>query len=444
MKISAAMKKSVRFQALQTLERIEKGGAYSNLLLNDVINQQQWIPADRGLFTELVYGTTARKLTLNYYISQFVDRKLESWVETLLAMSFYQMFFLDRIPAHAVINEAVEIAKKRGNIGVSKLVNGVLRNAQRRGLPEFPQTDPLQETALAVSLPVWLVEKLAEQIGLAETRQLGEALLEPAHVSARVNGIPRAEAISALAADGIEVLPSEVSPYGVVAERGHLASSQLFQYGGLTIQDESSMLVAPTMRLTPDAQVLDACAAPGGKTTHIASFLEADQGGKVTALDIHAHKIKLIQQNAARLHVTDVVETRQLDARKIGATGKQFDRVLVDAPCSGLGLMRRKPDIKYHKTAADFAQLPKIQLEILESAAQTVKPSGIITYSTCTIVAEENQEVVAAFLARHPEFEKIPVEVDAAVQPFVQEDMLMLYPHSLHTDGFFICCMRRK
>ena len=212
------------------------------------------------------------------------------------------------------------------------------------------------------------------------------------------------------------------------------------------MQDESSMLVAPVLQVARDHQVLDACAAPGGKTTHIAAFLSAAEGGKVTALDIHAHKVKLIQQNAQRLGVEAVVETRVMDARETAQTfaPEQFDRILVDAPCSGLGLMRRKPDIKYSKTEADFQRLPQIQREILESAAPTLKKSGIMVYSTCTILAEENQQVVAAFLADHPEFEQMPLAVGPLAAEAVQEDMLTIYPQDFMTDGFFISCLRKK
>ena len=253
------------------------------------------------------------------------------------------------------------------------------------------------------------------------------------------------EALEELQETGIAAKESQLSPYGVVAEKGYLAGSELFINGCLTIQDESSMLVAPSMQIEPHHRVLDACAAPGGKTTHIATFLEAEAGGRVTSLDIHAHKIKLINENAQRLHVADVVQAEKLDARQVAEEfpAETFDRILVDAPCSGLGLMRRKPDIKYHKTANDFQNLPKIQLEILESVAPTLKQWGIMVYSTCTITPEENQEVVAAFLAKHPEFEKIEIVANENVQAVVKEQELVLYPHQYMTDGFFICCMRK-
>jgi len=214
----------------------------------------------------------------------------------------------------------------------------------------------------------------------------------------------------------------------------------------MTIQDESSMLVAPVMQIEAEHQVLDACAAPGGKTTHIATFLDQEKGGRVTALDIHAHKVKLIEENAARLHVEDVVWAEKMDAREASERfeAETFDRILVDAPCSGLGLIRRKPDIKFSKKEQDFANLPNIQLAILESVAPTLKKDGILVYSTCTILDQENKEVVDTFLAKHPEFEKITPKVNHYVQSEIQEDLLTIYPHTFHTDGFFISCLRKK
>lgn len=449
-KIPARVKRSVRYVALQTIERVDKGGAYSNLLLNEMINKSDLGEKDSRLFTELVYGTISRKLLLEYYLSPYITnpKKVDNWVKNLLSLSVYQLVFLDKIPDHAVINEAVEIGKHRGNSGIGKFVNGVLRAFQREGVPSLAEiSDPIERLSVEISIPVWLTNKLVAQLGIDETRKLGLSLFEKSHVSGRVDtrAISVFEALEELQEAGIEASASQVSPYGVVADKGFLAGHYLFDEGKLTIQDESSMLVAPALQIEKNHVVLDACAAPGGKTVHIASFLDAAQGGRVKALDIHDHKIKLIRQNAERLHVKEVVDTEKLDARKVGTEfpAEYFDRILVDAPCSGLGLMRRKPDIKYNKAPEDFEELPKIQLEILESVSHTLKQWGIMVYSTCTIAQEENQEVVATFLKKHPEFKKIDVKVNEVVQSAIHEQMLTLYPHQLGTDGFFICCMQK-
>ena len=338
-KIPKKLRHSVRFTALEAIERINHGGAYSNLLLNELIQKNQVDGKDTALLTELVYGTISRQLLLTYQIEPFIKKakKVDPWVKRLLQLSLFQMLYLDRVPDHAIINEAVEIAKAKGNPGTGKFVNGVLRSIQREGVPSLDLIkDPLERLATEISLPKFLAE-----LGEAETRKLGLSLLEPSRVSARIDlrFLSREEAIEALAEDGIDARISELSPYGIVADKGFLAGSELFQNGWLTIQDESSMLVAQALQIEPGQKVLDACAAPGGKTTHIAALLNNE--GSVTALDIHEHKLKLVRENAERLRVADTVVTKEMDARKVAETfdAESFDRILVDAPCSGLGLM---------------------------------------------------------------------------------------------------------
>ncbi|THE15853.1 16S rRNA (cytosine(967)-C(5))-methyltransferase RsmB [Enterococcus hirae] len=449
-KIPKKMKRSVRFMALMTLERVNKGGAYSNLLLNEMINQGELNQKDIGLFTELVYGTISRQRLIEFYIAPLIAhaKKIDDWVKTLLYLSVYQLEFLDKVPDHAILNEAVEIAKTKGNPGTGKFVNGVLRNYLRQEKPDLTTfTDPIERLAITISLPDWLTQRLVEQIGYEETERLGLSLYQPSHVSGRVDTrkLSREQAIHVLQEEGLDVEASQISPYGIIAEKGRLVSSTLFHDGIMTIQDESSMLVAPAMQIEPEHHVLDACAAPGGKTTHIATFLDPACGGEVTALDVHEHKVKLIEENAVRLGVANTVYAQKMDAREVNEQfDEQFDRILVDAPCSGFGLLRRKPDIRYKKNEHDLANLPTIQLAILESAAAVLKPSGILTYSTCTVLKEENQEVIAAFLERHPDFERIDVLVDPVLQSSIKEKMLTLYPHQFYTDGFFICCLRKK
>ncbi|HGF7432416.1 TPA: 16S rRNA (cytosine(967)-C(5))-methyltransferase RsmB [Enterococcus faecium] len=450
-KIPKKMKKSVRYMALLTLERVNKGGAYSNLLLNEMIKQSELNQKDVGLFTELIYGTISHQRLLEFYVAPLIAKakKVDDWVKTLLYLSVYQLEFLDKVPAHAILNEAVEIAKVKGNPGTGKFVNGVLRNYQRQGAPDLQGiTDPIERLSVKISLPLWMTKRLVDQIGYEETEKLGLSLYQPSHASARVDTrrLSRDQAITVLQEEEITAEKSQVSPYGIVAKKGHLASSSLFHDGVMTIQDESSMLIAPSMQIEPEHHVLDACAAPGGKTTHIASFLDPSCGGEVIALDVHEHKVKLIEENATRLGVSSAVYAQKMDAREVSKQfePEQFDRILVDAPCSGLGLLRRKPDIRYKKQPDELANLPKIQLEILESCAPALKSSGILTYSTCTILKEENQDVVSAFLETHPDFERIDVLTDPMLQSSIVEKMLTLYPHQFYTDGFFICCLRKK
>lgn len=445
------MYESPRFTALELLVQVSEKQAYSNLLVNDSIKKHKLSVKDAGLMTEIVYGTIGRRMTLEYYLAPFISKtkKVDNWVKQLLLLSLYQMEYLDKVPEYSIFNDAVEIAKVKGNVGIGKFVNGVLRTIQRTGIrPTSEIKDDMERLSVEASMPIWLVEKLVSDIGYDETQVLGQSLLEPSRVSGRVmtNQMPVSEVVERLSYEGIKARQSMVSDCGVVAEKGFLAGSEVFKEGMMTIQDESSMLVAPSMQIEPQHHVLDACAAPGGKTTHIATYLDASKGGVVTALDIHKHKLKLVQENADRLGVSDVVKPLLMDARQVESDyeDNSFDRILIDAPCSGLGLLRRKPDIKYSKKPEDFMNLQKIQLEILESVITKVKVWGIITYSTCTITSEENRHVIETFLDRHPNFELIDLEVGMKVPKSYENKMLQLYPHQYQTDGFFISCLRRK
>ena len=429
---------TARNLALKVLEDVFVNQAYSNIALNKHLKGSQLSATDKGLVTELVYGTVARKLTLEWYLSHFIeDRdKLDSWLYVLLLMSVYQLQYLDKLPDHAVVNEAVEIAKLRKK-GSEKLVNAVLRRILREGLPDIAVIKRKNKRdSIAYSLPVWLVSKLKEEYGEERAQAIFESLLKRNKASIRVTDLSRKEEIKTL----LSASDSILSNTGLVKEQGHFAGHHLFAEGAITIQDESSQLVAPTLHLQGEEQVLDACAAPGGKTVHIASYLTT---GQVTALDLYDHKLNLIQENAERLGVADRVRTEKLDARKVHDFFGQncFDRILVDAPCSGIGLLRRKPDIKYNKETADFMSLQEIQLEILGSVCQTLRKGGIITYSTCTIVSEENFQVVQTFLERHPEFEQVKLEHEC--KDILKDGCILITPELYGSDGFFISQFRK-
>ena len=429
---------TARNLALAVLEDVFVNQAYSNIALNKHLKGSQLSVADKGLVTEIVYGTVARKLTLEWYLSHFIqDRdKLDNWLYVLLLMSVYQVRFLDKVPDHAVVNEAVELAKARKK-GSEKLVNAVLRRILREGWPDIETIKRKNKRdSIAYSLPVWLVSKLKEEYGEERAQAIFESLLVRNKASIRVTDLSRKEEIKVV----LEASDSPLAASGLVKEQGHFAGHDLFLEGAITIQDESSQLVAPTLDLQGDEEVLDACAAPGGKTAHMASYLTS---GKVTALDLYDHKLDLIQENAQRLGVADRVQTQKLDARKVHEFfGRDsFDKILVDAPCSGIGLLRRKPDIKYNKETADFASLQQIQLEILGNVCQTLRKGGIITYSTCTIVSEENFQVVEAFLESHPEFEQVKLEHEC--KDILKDGCILITPELYGSDGFFISQFRK-
>lgn len=445
------IKNSSRYLAVEILEKIETKGAYSNLLLRETISEKNLSKQDTNLLTELVYGVLQNQLLLDYQLSDFLKKKqkLDNWVRQLLRVSLYQMDFLDRIPAHAIINEAANIARIRGHRGVVGLVNAILRNIQRKGVRNPKEIkDPSNRISVQYSLPLWLINEFIEDLGIKEAEKLAASLNENPKLSLRVNieNISREEAIRELKEEGYQAEKSEISPYGIIVLNGVPTNSRLFKEGDLTVQDESSMLVAPALNVEENHWVLDAAAAPGGKTMHIAvNFLNKEKGGKITALDIHEHKINLIKENAKRQGVEDIVSTKQMDAREVLDVfpKETFDRVLLDAPCSGLGLMRRRPEIRYNKTKEDILSLQKLQLELLNAVSQVLKPGGEMIYSTCTITHLENQEVVAQFLKENKDFVQIDVPTASEALENNTDGSLMLYPHQYDTDGFYIAHLKK-
>ncbi len=446
---------TARELAMDALTRVEQEQAYSNLVLNQLLQKHELSRSDAGLATELVYGTISRLNSIDYYLARFVSKgvgKLQPWVRQLLRISFYQLIYLDRIPAHAAVNEAVKLAGKRGHKGISGMVNAVLRNALRRpdelrlpaGLPET------QEIALAHSHPEWLVKRWIGQFGADEARAICEANNRPPSASIRANTLRTTvdELLDSLRGQGCEAQRSAIAPAGIVVQGGgNLALAAGYGQGLYSVQDESSMLVAELLAPEPGMRVLDCCAAPGGKTTHIAEKM-SDQG-QVLAFDIHEHKKKLIEAQAQRLGLGSV-SAEALDARKLAQRFEpaSFDRILLDAPCSGFGVIRRKPDLKWTKTEADIAAIREVQRELLETVAPLLKPGGILVYSTCTLDSEENERVVDEFLQRHAEEfacdASASLRLPALAERFIRPGMLRILPHHYESDGFFIAALSKR
>lgn len=440
---------SVRYLAMELLTAIESEGAYSNLALNAAIEKENLAANDAGLLTTIVYGVTQRKETLDYGLSPFIKtpKKMDGWVLNLLRLSVFQMQYLDKVPDHAVLYDAVEIAKKKGHPGIAKLVNGILRNVQRKGLLDWREiTDPIKRISIGASIPEWLVKKFSAELGREKAEHLFFSLLESPYVSIRVQNRDKVTAIlEELQNEGKKVVPSPLSPVGLRILSGKVTDSPLFKNGEITIQDESSQLVALLGDIKPSDTVLDACAAPGGKTVHMASFLTS---GNVHALDIHDHKIRLIEQNAERMKVSNLVSPHILDAKEVGTkfSEKSFDVIFVDAPCSGLGLMRRKPEIKYGASEKTISALHQEQLAILKAVTPLLKDKGRLIYSTCTIVREENQNTVAAYLAQHDNMKIHALNYEQYQIPeqiVTGEGMIQIFPDDFGTDGFFICAMEK-
>lgn len=431
--------KQARLVALETLEDVFTEGAYSNIALDKQLRNSQLTAKDKGLVTEIVYGTVARKLTLEWYLSHYIaDREtLDKKIYLLLMMSLYQLVYLDKVPHHAVVNEAVNLAKQVAHPKSGKLVNAVLRRILREGLPDLASIKRKNKRlSITYSTPVWLVKKLIDEYGEKRAEAILESLFVRNKASVRVTNLEDKEAIK----EALGLENSLVAESALVSATGHFSASRYFQEGQITIQDESSQLVAPTLDIEGDETILDACSAPGGKTSHMASYLTV---GHITALDLYDHKLALVEENAKRLHVADKITTKKLDATKVHQVFPKdsFDKALVDAPCSGIGLIRRKPDIKYNKANQDFEALAKVQLEILDSVCQTIRKGGIITYSTCTIFETENRQVIKQFLKEHPHFTQ--VKLTHSCQELVEDGCITITPEQYGCDGFFIAQLKR-
>ncbi|MDE1548016.1 16S rRNA (cytosine(967)-C(5))-methyltransferase RsmB [Jeotgalibaca caeni] len=441
---------SPRYLAMEVLQAIETEGAYSNLLLNATIEKETLSVQDAGLLTELVYGVTQRRLALDYGLSLFIQKpqKMEKWVLNLLRLSVYQMVYLDKIPDHAILYDAVEIAKDKGHAGIVKLVNGILRNVQRKDLKD-PATieKPNERLSVQASVPVWLVDYFTEQNGFEKTEKMLLSLLEKPFIALRIQNPDEIDQImDDLKEEGVETVKSPLSPVGLRVITGRVTHTAPFREGKITIQDESSQLVALLGGVKEQDHILDACAAPGGKTMHMASFLDEEKGGVVHALDIHEHKINLIEQNATRMNVSNRVRTHLLDAKEVASQFEpaSFDVIFVDAPCSGLGLMRRKPEIKYGVQREAIEALHKEQLQILTAVEPLLKQGGRLVYSTCTLARTENQQTVEAFLEQHQNMQLKPVDATLLPNEIVTEKgQIQIYPDDFTTDGFFICVMEK-
>ncbi|OIJ09852.1 16S rRNA (cytosine(967)-C(5))-methyltransferase [Anaerobacillus arseniciselenatis] len=445
-------KKNVREVALDILLQIEKNQAYSNLLLNQTIKREKINEKDIGLLTEIVYGTIQRKNTLDYYLSQFVKiklKKLDDWVLVLLRLSLYQIIYLDRVPERAVVHEAVELAKKKGHKGISAMVNGTLRSLLRQGVPSFNKIeDPIEKLAISYSHPIWLTKRWIDQFGEDKTKAVCEINCTPPMVTARVNKMKVRnidEVIEKLEGEGVICERGDLSDDAIKVIKGTLPNTTAYKEGMVTIQDESSMLVARALGAMPKMKVLDSCAAPGGKTTHIAELMNNE--GEICALDLHEHKVKLIDEQASRLNLS-IIHTKATDSRKANEVFEKesFDCILVDAPCTGLGVIRRKPDIKWQKQEADIERITLIQKDILSAVAPLLKKGGTIVYSTCTIDDLENEEVVKSFLNEHSNFEldeTLKERLPKKLEGLYNKGMVKILPSDFNTDGFFISSLKK-
>lgn len=434
--------------ALQNLLAIEGEGAFANLAGHQPKGTLS--EPERRLAHELTQGVTRRRATLDWYLGKLLRdpiAKLTPPIRNILRLGAYQLLFLERVPAAAAVNESVKLAHQYGHAGVAKLVNGVLRSLDRQKAslepPSFAES-PVEALESRYSLPRWLAERWHAAYG-ADAEGLGEWSIRPPHLALRTNTLKVSpeQLASALTEAGVAFSPSPVVPEGFRLQ-GTVDVTTLPGYneGWWYVQDEGAMLVSRCLAPKPGEVVIDVGAAPGGKTTHLAALM--DNQGEVLAVDPHPGRLRRLEENTDRLGVTNVqrVERDGTDLSGLPAA----DRILLDVPCSGLGVLPRKPDVRWRQTPEAIAGLTDVQLRLLEAAATQLKPGGTVVYSTCTISPEENQAVIRRFLSKHPEFRLGDLTgcLPEAWRPDLEDNgMIQLLPPRHGVDGFFIAQLVR-
>ena len=417
-----------REAALKTLVAVEKDGAYLNIALRDILSASGMDDRDKALAATMAFGVTKNKLYIDNIIANLSSvklKKLSVWIHSILRMGVYSIKFLDRVPVSATVNECVRLARRYGHASSAGFVNAVLRNAAKKG-DFFPADTSFAEyISIKYSFPLWLTEKWLNE-GYGEG--FFAAMNSEPPVTVRINTLKTASL-----PDTFEKSPLTEYSY-TYKGGGSVENTEEFRKGYIAVQDGASQKAILAMKTEKDMSVLDLCSAPGGKTAFIAQLLE--NTGHIVSCDIHPHKLELIKANLERLGITNTtVILNDATSFREDFTDK-FDRVLCDVPCSGLGVLRRKPDIKWTKTAGDGSELTDIQRQILDNASHYVKKGGILMYSTCTVSRTENEDNVQYFLENHCDFSLLP--------EYLEKSGCRLLPDKDGTDGFFYAAFERK
>ena len=411
--------------ALKTLYKIDKEQAYSNIVLNDEIkqNRNKINDKDIGLISEIVYGVTTWKLTIDEIIKKYSKirlKKISPWILNILRMGTYQIIFLDKIPKSAAVNESVNLAKRYGHASSSNFTNAILRKIEKEDYEEFFQIkDDVERISKTTSMPVWIIEELMKNNTIEEVEEICKNLNLRPEIIIRINKLKttKEEIMRKLEEANIEYreIP-DMEDFLVLNKIKNIENSSLFKEGLFTVQDASAGLTAIVLNPQEDENVLDACSAPGGKTTYIAELMH--NKGKIEAWDIHEHRTKLVEKNAERLGIkiinTDVKNSAEYEEKY----KEKFDRILLDVPCMGIGVIKRKPDIKW-------------QRKILETCSKYLKRGGYLVYSTCSILKGENEDIVNDFIKNNSDFE------------IVKNGLFNIKPDK-EKDGFLICKLHKK
>lgn len=429
---------NVKQRIIGLLSEYEKG-KYSNILLNEYFSKNSLSKGERSFITEVFYGVIRNDIFLNYQLERKTKNIKKTWIKNLLKISLYQITFMES-DAKGVVWEGTELAKKKFGVPVGKFINGVLRNYLRDFKEDMENLKKENKFDILYSYPKWFFEKIQKEYG-EKTEAVLLSLKKVPYLSVRVNRLKysQEEFENLLKTQNISIIKKVDTIYYI--DSGIVIHLPEFKEGKIVVQDGSSYLSAKILNPQPNEKVVDTCSAPGSKTAVLGELME--NKGKIFALDIHQHKIKLIEENMRKLGI-DIVTPVKLDARKLSEQGEIFDKILVDAPCSGYGVLRKKPEALYNKNMVNVTELAKLQYEILESASQKLKTGGELVYSTCTIFSEENTLNIKKFLENHKNFSVMKIELPENVNGEFDElgGFLINYTEEI-LDNFYIIKLRK-
>lgn len=450
--VASTKQQNPRQLAFLALREVHKG-AYADVALDRTLRIANLNDADRRLMTELVYGSVRRQRTLDAIIDGLGKKKASQQppdLRTILHLGLYQLRYQERIPPSAAVNTTVELAKENGFSGLSAFVNGFLRqyirSVEASGEPlNFPD-NPVERLGILHSYPDWIVQLWLEQLSEAETAQLCEWMNEPPAIDLRVNSllttVEKVEVVLKSAGILSRRVPQVPQALRLIGSTGAIQNIPGFKEGWWTVQDSSAQLVTHLLDPQPGEVIIDACAAPGGKTTHIAELM--GDNGKVWACDRTASRLKKLKENAQRLNLKSI-QILTGDSRNFPQFTNLADRVLLDVPCSGLGTLHRHADARWRQTPETVQELSILQGELLNSASSYVKPGGILVYSTCTLHPLENKTVIESFLEHHPNWQIDPPPSTSPTSAFLTpEGWVEVWPHRHQMDGFFMVRLQEK
>lgn len=430
--------KNARQTAFEILNKINRDKSYSNIILDAELDKSSLDPIDKSFASALVYGVIERLITLDYELSRYLRqplKKLKPQVLTILRIGAYQLLFMDRVPTSAAINESVKLSKNNGVAFASGLINAVLRKVSSSGLT---QTD---DVCIKYSAPQWLYKLWSEAYGEENSVELLKAALGSVDVSLRVNTLKTDtdSLIKKLSDEGIlSEKNASIDNAVVVNSVGALHKTEAYSEGLFHVQDVASQLCCSALDVHENDTVIDVCSAPGGKSFTLAQMM--NNTGKILSCDIYEHRLKLIDISSDRLGITNI-ETKVNDGSIYNTNMPLADRILCDVPCAGLGVIRKKPEIRYKKPT-EFDKLPDLQYSILCISAKYLKVGGILVYSTCSLNPEENEDVINRFLKEHKNFESVRV-LNQLERYSADTDYITLMPHIHNCDGFFISAVKK-